>query len=217
MVFPGGDARWPNSLAGAPDSGDILFTLTEAVDLAGGPCDAATVDPDCRINVLMLRRNATTGRWCGAQPGTCRAPPFRVDSSFFANGDTAGQQQDQALPVPAFYSYGQTSVYWMDFGVSPLVPGSAFRHDDTRYDYHMRLTRYAPGAGDRVVATAETLGWPSTLVPIPYDVSAPNSRAYGDVDFMAAAPLHGHSIHVLNPITSSRVVTILSSPRSPPE
>ncbi len=209
---PGLNARWGISLVGAPDTGDILFAAPAGVNLTtGAPCGPATTDPNCRIDVLLLRRDAATRRWCG-RTDACESAPFAADHRFSANGDPMSQQQDHGLPVAAFYAYGQASAYWMDFRPSPLVPTptSPTRHDDTLYYNARRLTRY--GSGDTIVASAEVLNWPQALgVPVLYQVAP---KSYLDVDSMATEALHSHEAHFF--YSTGQVVTILSSPRDPP-
>ena len=204
---PGPDARWVDPLVGAPDSGDILLGFRDYVDLNGNPC-SAIADGPCRVEVRMLRRDATTGRWCGTTNGSCLRPPiFMSDPAYSANADPGGRQVDHTLIVLGFYSYGQASSYWMDFSSSPGT--------DLTYDHRRRLTRYWPGA-DVVGVSSVTAPWPSTLpVPTPYVAQA---RIYGDIEYMATARLHSHSLHLFAPGgAQQRVVTILSSPRTPPE
>jgi hypothetical protein len=156
---------------------------------------------------------------CGVTSDSCRFAPFALDTfAYSANGDNAPpvQQVDHGHPVLAFYSYGQASALWMDLRSSPLVPGSTFIHDDTVYDYRRRLTRYGPGDIERVLTTSETPGWPVALgVPVPYVATG---RAYLDVDFMATVGLHSHSVHAFYGLGAGpRAMTILSSPREPPQ
>jgi hypothetical protein len=197
-----GEARWPNVLAGARDSGDILFTVPGGSDLSGGRCLTST--GPCRIDTLMLRRDAATRRWCGSS-GTCLAAPFVADRRFVANGDDPSLQEDHTIPVPGFFDYGQASAYWMDFRSSPGT--------DVNYEYRRRLLRYS---GDSILFSEESAqGWPQSLgVPVPIVIGF---QAYGDVDFMATPHLHAHSIHLFAPRSPGTVVTITSSPRTPPQ
>ena len=159
----------------------------------------------------MLRRDAARAQWCGAS-GDCVAAPFVVDHRFVAATDTPSQQEDHALPVSAFYAYGQASVHWIDFRGSPLLAGSTFIHTDTSYQYRRMLVRYRASA---IVTATESPAWPSALGAVPYRGTG---RAYGDVDFMAAATLHGHSLHLFYSLPApNQTVTVLSSPRSPPQ
>jgi hypothetical protein len=178
---------------------------------AGTVCTMS--DVACRTDILLLRRNAATGHWCGPSTGPdsanpCLRAPFLVDRRFIANSDAPSLREDHNLPAGAFYAYGQTSIYWMDF--RPSVD------TDSSYYYCRQLVRFQIGPIDRVLGPNELCGWPTSAgLPLTYWASG---RAYGDVDFMAVAPLHAHSFHLFRrtPPAITEVVTILSSPRDPP-
>ena len=124
------------------------------------------------------------------------------------------------MPVLAFYAYGQASIYWLDFRSSTGT--------DRTYAFFRSLTRYAtdPTGGGRnaiLSGSLETGPWPRSLgLPFTYRLFPSGiPYSYGDVDFMAVTPLHGHSMHGVFDTSSmnnyATPFTILSSPRDPPQ
>lgn len=235
ITFPSSQGAWSLRIEGARDSGDIAVAIRDWQDVAtAGPCTSSSAQ--CRPEVRVLRRFATTGVWLG--PLAACGGGF-LNGTCSANADQAFPQQwaSHILPAITFFDYGQVATYWMDFrtGSAPLPPSSQAEY---QYQYRTRQTRYA---GSRLVSSYEGPGWPSlapagvglplTYVLDPATFPTDPSKNYADVDTTAAARLHTHSAHLLvsppsgcsspstcrsGPPSASVVMEVTWSPRTPP-